>query len=232
MKLFHILFLVLFLHNIVQAGFFDFWNELNNGSSPQLSELQNFQLAYLRDELAKNSKVVQTEWILNENVRTILEMIELCVQQSSAKTQELFEQEIIKVFQEFDINVYFTNDGLIEKIDTHNVSKIQHHGSKKLKFHHEKTYTSFKSRPPQKIKGANRTRKKLEEAWKRRKEAAQKEARDAQIKRDNLKNLEPSPADSMAQKIWEHEMERHMQTLSPEKENSHLLEFPENHGEI
>ncbi len=233
MKRWYTLLAIILLHNIAHAEIFDFWNDLNHQTTLQLSELQNFQLAYLRDELQKNHTLVQTEWILNQDVRTLLEIMELSVQQSSAETQDLFKQKIIQIFKQFDIDVYFSNIGLIEKVNpTQNLVKKNGHISKKLKFHHSQTFKSIKSRPPQKIKGANRTRKKLEEAWKKRKEEAKRATTKEQQKRTVIEKPKgPTPADHMAQKIWENEMERHMKILSPDKENNEEKEINELHGE-
>ncbi|MBP6892162.1 hypothetical protein KBB68_01135 [Candidatus Babeliales bacterium] len=218
-RLFSIL-TIFFLYNITHSEIFNFWNDLNHQTTVQLSELQNFQLAYLHDELAKNYVMVQTVWILNPDVRTLLEIMELSVQQSSVETQNIFKKKIIKTFQNFHIDVYFTKTGLIEKIDSENKKFAQHHFlSKKLTFHHSKNYKSNNIRPPQKIKGANRTRKKLEEAWKKRKESAKNESLKAQEKRTALQKLhEPTPADHMAEIIWNHEMQRHTKTLLTQKD--------------
>ena len=242
MKKIYTLFFVLFLHNITHAEIFNFWDELNHQTTIHLSELQNFQLAYLHDELQKYQEAMQTEWILNQNVRTILEIMELSVQQSSPQTQTLFQQKIVQMFQNFNIDIYFTNDGLIKKINktaeqysNNSSERLTKHPSKKLTFHHHhagKSQTK-KSKTPDKIKGANRTRKKLEKAWKERKEAAQKQAQEAQRKRETLKkSKEPTPADSMAQKIWEEQMEQHKTRMNNSPKNDEEPKAIEIPGEL
>lgn len=223
MKKIFVFFLTIMLHCTTQSDELTrLWNDFDHEIRPALSNAQQLQLQYLSDELKKLKSVLQA-WTGNKDILALLEMMELAVLQSSPETQTIFEEKIIQIFKQFNIPVYFNKNGLIEKINQ--ITNLPHqakHVSKKLNFHHTSTAKpkSQKSKKPEKIKGANRTRKKLEKAWKERKEAEKRAAQEAELKRNALqKSKESTAADHFAQTVWDREMERHMKILSPEKKS-------------
>ena len=173
----------------------DFDQEINTS----LSKSQKLQLDYLHDQLAKLGDSLQI-WTQNKQVQNLLEIMELAVFQSSLKTRDIFEQQIIQIFKQSNIDVYFNEDGLIEKIDTSSGIIHKFKGStKKLKFHHTNNNASTHN-ALQKIKGANKTRKKLEKAWKERREAAKRAAEQAQEQRNLIKKHTESSLGEMVER--------------------------------
>lgn len=216
------------------------WRDIDHDLSSPLSTTEQLQLKYLFDKLQKFQKEALTEWTYNKNIEELLEIMELAVLQAPTKTRDVFKLKIIKIFKQFNINVYFTDQGLIEKtFQNSSTTNYQQNStkktSKKLSFNHKSSGKLIKkdSKKLEKIKGANRTRKKLEKAWRERKEAAKRTADLAQEKRNTKKiSIEPTPADHFAQTIWEREMNRHRTRWQIKDENIHPDENKEMLGEL
>lgn len=159
----------------------------------ELSFMQRFELQYLKENLSRYHDQVLQYWILDKNVRILIEMTELAVQESSPTTQQEIKQKIIEIFQTFNIYVYFTADDFIQKLNSP-INMHQNLSLKKLKnqltHQHRKPFmvdSSTQQEKPAKIHGANRTRKKLERARKEREKKAKNDILIEKRKQDFFK---------------------------------------------
>lgn len=145
-----------------------------NTTSSQLSLTQILQLHYFEEILEEDHDEIKQHWTNDENVQILIEMTELAIQESSPTTQSIMKQRIIKIFQKFNINLSFTADNFIQKLDIKKTHDVDTDTSNEKKHHTKKTHEKSKSSIHQtyqkleKIHGANRTRKKLEKARKER----------------------------------------------------------------
>ncbi len=214
--------LLIMLSNMIHSNskLTHLWQDLDHEfATSSLTTSQKLQLEYLSDKLQRLSSTLQ-QWTQNKEVATLLEIMELAVLESTPKTQHYFKEKIIQLFKKFHINVYFSNNGLITKINDPAILKYSKKHSTKLQFHAKSLANPIKISKPQKIKGANRTRKKLEKAWAERKKA-EKLAAEMEQKKRNLekKTIEPNSTDTLNEAIWRHVLTRETQTTSADEKN-------------
>ncbi|OGB86161.1 hypothetical protein A3J41_02590 [candidate division TM6 bacterium RIFCSPHIGHO2_12_FULL_38_8] len=196
-----------------------------------LSGQQLFQLQHLQKELTKYSYVAQTKWTSNDHVKTLIEMMQLAVQQSSPETQVEMQLAIIKIFRDFHIDIIFTADNFIEKIELGTPAvPIKRHKRKQPPApaqprHHHAPSSHAHYIPaiddtiehPARIHGANRTRKRLKAEY------------EARQKYDYFKkSTRPTPADSVGQKIWEETKRRILEEMDKVIEKKEPTHFSEN----
>jgi hypothetical protein len=146
-----------------------FLNPLNTNN--ELSSQQNSQLQFLTDQLRDYANLTKKYWTNNINVRIMIETTELAVQQSLPATQELMRTKIISIFQQFGINIYFTQDNLIRRIKPSKKSKqitppgtIEKKEPKHVVHIHLHEEEPYVPPTPPKIKGAQKTFRKLKQA--------------------------------------------------------------------
>lgn len=221
----------MFLNSTAQPDkFIHFWHTFEHPTISKLSDSQEIQLQFISSKLQQYHTVAQQHWTNNNNVRMLIEMTELLVQESLTPAQTQLKEKIIQIFQNFNLNIFFNDQNLIElSTDLTINQKPSTFYKKPFKFHHKSASSdnilSNAILRPKKIKGANRTRKKLEKEWNERRAAEKKLTQKFSKNLSLEKSL--TPADLMAQTIWDHEMQRHMKILSENKEEFTDTEFHE-----
>ncbi|MFA5999297.1 MAG: hypothetical protein WC747_04735 [Candidatus Babeliales bacterium] len=83
---------------------------------PELSFYQGLQLDYLSHELNQHSKIIASDWTDNEKTQLLIEQLELDVKESSKETQDFMKERIIQLFNDYEINIFFTSDNSIQRV--------------------------------------------------------------------------------------------------------------------
>lgn len=190
-----------------ETTIFKFVYDVDKALTPsELSDNQEFQLKYLKNELETYSDLVATKWIDDENVRILIQMMQLAVQQSPVETQMDMKFHIVKIFREFNIDIFFTAENFIEKVtidpnETSKDSKKRHYvPQKRHPINPQTTQKSQQSKPLPRIHGARRTLKKVKAEWQVGDEISSKTF--------SNQATSPTPADMVSQQIWEKTMAR------------------------
>lgn len=143
-------------------------------STATLSLTQQFQLDFLYQELNEYPDLFVHDWTSNNSVLLILESAEMSVQNSSLTTQPIMRDRITSLFAQIGINITFSSQNLIIRTD----DPTQHHpfwfyhqkkGTKQIKIKKTKKWFTpskgYKLPTLEKIKGANRTRRRIKEKF-------------------------------------------------------------------
>lgn len=176
-----------------------------------LSEQQDFQLNFLKSQLQQYAPQVKQSWTNNIDVRLMIEDAELAVQQSTFNTQPIMRQSIIDIFQSFDINIYFTANNLIRRVKNqipaikpaiYNIQKEQEDKNEMAHLHiHIPHNNPYEPPTPPKIKGAQKTFKKLAQA------RLEREAKERQAWLDSIKLQEQERLEAIAERLKEQQAE-------------------------
>jgi len=201
-------------------------------TSATLSLTQQFQLDFLYQELNQFPDLFVHDWTENSNVQLILESAELAVQDSSVDTQPIMRERIIALFAQIDISIKFSSQNLIIRIDdtvNHDVlnsqnttHKTKHIKIKKPRKHYIPNQDLTKLPTLEKIKGANRTRRRIKKKFADR-EREQREEELNRIRQNNLIKSKAAPVERPAEHINSSEF-WHAQLLNQQHEE-HSEEF-------
>jgi hypothetical protein len=173
---------------------FDFFSHFNlQDDSSKLSTEQTSLLKYLQNDLEKHDSQIKVAWTESEDVRIMLELLEFSVATATPETKNLMISKIIQIFKTFRINIFFSDDNTIHRTiinlepnydnddtDSKNLrDKKRKH--KKKQPHHIKSDKNSAQPALARIRGANRTRKKLE-----------RERQDRETTKESLKERLPT----------------------------------------
>ena len=243
MKKTQIIVLITLLHTHIFAGvhLLSIWDKFDTNTQ-QLSINQIFELNYLQEKLQENREQLEQEWTKNEDIRILIERTELAIDQSPATTQKLMKQRIINIFQQFHINIILTPDNSIQRVNLNHPEHVvlqseqedpqdkkSNLTSDKKKRKRQPATTQATTQPLQKIKGANRTRKRLEREWKERQqdariaemvERAKRSAFENQRKIDKINLIDQS-------ELLKKDLQAQMAQQEKTKETENLIDIPQ-----